>query len=180
MDDKLRDALEVLALRVEAKAKELTDLKRMVNGLAREAGLEPMYPDAETNDTATTGAAIRSDQFYGKSPIVSAREYLEMRGRAVAPEEVLRALERGGFDFDLQGWKDEKTRLRNLSISMGKNTAIFHRLPNGTYGLVKFYPTIQAEKKRKNQGDDSEDTDETTGKPNPTEKAEKAAGKPGA
>jgi hypothetical protein len=181
MDDKLRDALDVLAGRVEAKAKELADLKRMVNGLAREAGMEAPYPDADVTDNTTLGAAIRSDQFYGKSPIVAAREYLEMRGRAVAPDEVVRALERGGFDFDAQGW-DEKMRLRNLSISMGKNTAIFHRLPNGTYGLVKFYPAIQAEKKQKRQG---EDVDETEEKPKgaaddkPAEKPTgKAAGKP--
>jgi hypothetical protein len=38
----------------------------------------------------------------------------------------------------LQGWK-EKDRLRLLASSLAKNTAKFHRLPNGSYGLLSWY-----------------------------------------
>jgi hypothetical protein len=30
---------------------------------------------------------------------------------------------------------------------MGKNSLIFHRLPNGYYGLVKWYPELKKQKK---------------------------------
>jgi hypothetical protein len=152
MDDKLRDALDVLIERVESKSNELAELKRMVNALARETGTGSIYPDAETAG-GSNGAAqpIRPDLFYGKSPIVAAREYLELRGRAVPVEEILQALAKGGFDFEAQKWTEE-TRLRNLAISLSKNSVIFHKLPNGTYGLVKFYPDVQAEKKQRKTG----------------------------
>jgi hypothetical protein len=39
------------------------------------------------------------------------------------------------------GWKDEN-RARTVAMSMAKNTAQFHRLPNGLFGLVEFYPDV--------------------------------------
>jgi hypothetical protein len=57
----------------------------------------------------------------------------------------LEALLKGGFDFEAQGWNDAM-RLKNLGISMGKNSLIFHRLPNGTWGLTKWYPNIKQKK----------------------------------
>ena len=98
-----------------------------------------MYLDA---DLAVTGASglpsLKSDQFYRKSPITAAREYLELRGTAVPLEEILDGLTRGGFDFEHQNWSED-LRLKNLGISLGKNTSIFHRLPNKTWGLAKKY-----------------------------------------
>ena len=139
MTDELQGAINVLVKRIEQKAQELTDNKRMVNSLCREAGLDPFYPDSDLTATGFSGlVSLQSDQFYTKSPITAAREYLELRKTAVSLEEILAALERGGFDFATQGWKDE-ARLRNLGISLGKNSAIFHRLPNGTWGLTKKY-----------------------------------------
>ena len=78
------------------------------------------------------------------------------QGLAVEAEEILQALEKGGFDFKKQGWT-QKTQLRNLTISMSKNSSIFHRLPNGTYGLVKFYPEIEAAKKKGRAGKKEEE-----------------------
>jgi hypothetical protein len=76
---------------------------------------------------------------------VAAREYLDLRGTAVPLDEILEALQRGGFSFESQGWADA-ARLRNLGISIGKNTAIFHRLPNDTWGLAKWYPGVKQKK----------------------------------
>ena len=63
-------------------------------------------------------------------------------------EEIADALERGSFDYKAQGWTNKETRVRNLAISMGKNSLVFHRLPNGFYGLVKWYPDLKKKKQR--------------------------------
>ncbi len=140
MDNELKGAIDILVARVEKKLLEAATLKGMVNGLCVEAGIDPVYSDATTaHSTATT---IRPDQFYGKTPTVAAREYLEIKGRAVGLEEILDAIAKGGFDFEAAGWT-EAARLKNLGIALGKNSAIFHRLPNDTIGLVKFYPEVE-------------------------------------
>ena len=146
VDNELKVAIDVLVARIEKKLSEVAALKGMVNGLCVEAGSDPIYSDSATAySTATT---IRPDQFYGKSPIVAAREYLEMKGRAVSLDEILEALNKGGFNFKAVGWT-EPLRLKNLGISLGKNSSIFHRLPNDTVGLVKFYPEVERKLKQR-------------------------------
>ncbi len=137
-------ALEAILSVVEQKTKELADLKRAANVLSRQLKKPEVFSDID--DSSGVGMLrISPDQFYGKTPIVAAREYLEKRGEAVPVEEVLAALERGGFDFDAQRW-GENDRLRLLAVSMSKNSAIFHRLPNRTYGLLKWYPDRERRK----------------------------------
>jgi hypothetical protein len=113
--------------------------------------LPVQYSDA---DLAVKGSAaipsLNSDEFYGKAPTVAARMYLEKRNKAVPLDEILEALGRGGFDFEAQGWKDEGARLRTLGISLGKNSAIFHRLPSDTWGLTKWYPNAKTKKEKAN------------------------------
>lgn len=170
VDDEISRAVEVLMSKIETKVKELAEMKRTVNFLAREAGMGEPYPESELGpDGSAVGPGIRPDQYYGKSPITASREYLEMRGRAVPVEEILQALERGGFDFDAAGWKNRDSRLRFLAISLSKNTGIFHKLPNGTYGLAKFYPDVATAKKQKksdnSQTAELEEASEETEKP---------------
>jgi hypothetical protein len=93
-----------------------------------------------------------------------AREYLESRKRACEAEEILSALERGGFDFSTQDWK-AGPRLRPLAITLGKNSAIFHRLPNGTYGLRVWYSNLPKKggtKATKNGATDGDVEEEAT------------------
>lgn len=160
MTDEIRGAIEVIARKVAEMEETLTRRKQMVNELCEEAGLPPRYADAQLKPAASGVQTIRSDQYYGKTPTIAAREYIEMRGEAVEPDEIVDALERGGFDFDTQGWK-KQNRVRNLAIAMSKNSLIFHRLPNGTYGLVKFYPEVEAEKKKKKANADDGAVEET-------------------
>lgn len=128
-----------------------------------------LYTDADLAVSGFTGIpAINPSQFYGKTPITAAREYLDIRGQAVKQEEILESLIVGGFDFGAQGWT-EPMRLKNLSISLGKNTGIFHRLPNGMIGLLKWYPNAKAKKSSgktnqdsENGGEESSENTETT------------------
>ena len=138
MSDKLNSAVEALEEELQMQLTGVAETKRMINGLLRRMGKEPAY--AEEME-AVQSATIRADQFYGKQFATAAREYLEMRRNrgAVEATEILQGLKTGGFDFAGTGWK-EKDYLRMISISLAKNTATFHRLPNGTFGLLNWYP----------------------------------------
>lgn len=74
---------------------------------------------------------------------------------AVTHDEVLKALEQGGFDFDALGWKKDN-RARTVAMSLAKNTAIFHRLPNGMFGLKKWYEEAIAKKAKKAEDNEKE------------------------
>ena len=173
MSTELQGAISVLVSRVEQKTQELTEMKRMINSLCREAGQPALYSDADLETKSGAGViALDADQFYGISPTGAAREYLELRDKAVSLEEILDALERGGFDFKEQGWKDE-ARLRNLGVSLGKNSSIFHRLPNNTWGLRKWYPGVK-EKKAAKENDKTETADAEQGETREPEQAKTA------
>jgi len=131
-------AIDAMVALIQLKTKELAELKRATNALCHQIKRPDMFADME-DDIGMGMQRVKPDQFYGRTPIVAAREYLEMRHEAARPEEILEALSRGGFDFDSQNWP-EKDRLRSLAISLSKNSAIFHKLPQGTYGLLKWYP----------------------------------------
>jgi hypothetical protein len=131
-------AVDAMIDLVEQKAKELADLKRATNVMCRQLRRPEIYDEVE--ETVVGGMVrLKPDQFYGKTPIIAAREYLDMRHEAVRVEEILEALVRGGFDFAAQNWP-QKERFRLLALSLSKNSVIFHKLPNGMYGLLKWYP----------------------------------------
>lgn len=146
MNDALRAAVETLTDRVKAKQSELTQLKQTVNMLCREAGLEPMYALEQDDDP---GLSTRPDLYYGKPFSTAARDLLTRRKSALSGEDIMRGLEGGGFDFEAQGWKAEG-RLRAVAASLAKNTAIFHRIPTGQFGLKEWYPAA-IERKGKNR-----------------------------
>jgi len=136
MSERLTAAIEELEEHLATQLSDVADTKKMINQLRRRMGLDPMYSDT----TVETSGSVRPDQFYGKGVATAAAEYLERRrGRgACTADEILSGLIEGGFDFDALDWK-EKDRLRLLASSLAKNTAKFHRLPNGTFGLLEWY-----------------------------------------
>jgi hypothetical protein len=138
MSDKLSAAVETLQEELQKQLSEVADTKRMINGLLRRMGREPIYAE-ETEEAQPT--TLRADQFYGKPLATAAREYLGIRRNkgAVEASEILQGLQTGGFDFRSTGWK-EKDYLRMLAISLAKNASMFHKLPNGTFGLLSWYP----------------------------------------
>jgi hypothetical protein len=156
------DVINTLKARVSELSDEVLDMKRTVNSLCKASGQPAFYTDSELKPTSIGGLpTVKPAQFYGKSPTVAAREYLDMRpDEPVTLEEILDALRKGGFDFNAQGWKNEVMHLKNLSISLGKNTGIFHRLPNGLIGLTKWYPGVKVRRSEKDT--DKTDTDAET------------------
>jgi len=137
MADEFVAAIAALKSKLAEQHRAVLDTKRSINLLLRMAGKASEY--AEDDDSSSS--SVRPDQFYGKGLTTSAAEYLAMRKQACQPAEILRALEMGGFDFDLFPWaKDD--RLRSFSISLSKNagnTGNFHKLKNGSFGLRSWY-----------------------------------------
>lgn len=155
MSDAVKKAIVDMQAILAGKLEEIATLKRTINGMAAAVGDPPVYDVLEEEAAAARrpAAEVRPDEFFGRSPITAAREFLERSGshEPKTVEEILDALTRGGFDFQAQSWKPEH-RLRNLSISLGKNTQIFVRLPSGPFGLVKWYPELKQKKNRSEAG----------------------------
>src|SRR6185437_8994512 len=129
----LGPAVAALQRKLDEQLQGVSDTKRTINMLLKMSGQEPLYPEKDNEHSG----AIRADQFYGKGLATSAADYLAIRKQACQPDEILRALTAGGFDFDLMGWQEDD-RLRSLAISLAKNTGgagKFHRLKNGSFGL---------------------------------------------
>ncbi len=141
MKQELSPAVDALRNQVLVQLAEVNETKKMINALLRRMGEEPEFPDAETGQMLLSGA-IRPDLYYGKPFATAAQEYLERRKQACSPEDIQRALENGGFDFKKLGWKDKKNWPRLTAISLAKNNQKFHKLPNGTFGLLSWYPDI--------------------------------------
>ena len=137
MADELGPAIAALQQKLVEQQRTVIETKRTINMLLKMDGKSPQY----TEDDDPSSSSARPAQFYGKGLATSAAEYLAMRKQACQPDEILRALSVGGFDFDLLGWKEDD-RLRSLAISLAKNTGAagkFHRLKNGSFGLRSWY-----------------------------------------
>jgi len=151
VSNNLEAAISDLTAKLQHQMNEVTETKRAINVLLRMVGKDPMFPD-EAAEQVGASLNIESDQYYGRPLATSVQEFLENRKKstgkkAIEVGEILKALEQGGFDFKAQGWK-ENDRLRSLSISLAKNTKVFHRLPNGMFGLLSWYPDVTAKKER--------------------------------
>lgn len=133
MTDDLNAAVVVLQRKLDEQLQAVAETKKVINMLLKSMGKPPQYADV-----AESGSILRPDQFYGKQFATAAAEYLELRKQACQPDEILKGLSDGGFDFDVLGWK-ENERLRLLAMSLAKNNAKFHRLKNGSFGLRSWY-----------------------------------------
>jgi DNA-directed RNA polymerase delta subunit len=152
MESALQQVLADVQAKIQSHLEEIKKLKRTANNLADMAGEMPIYTDIDIDQE--TGAGVgpnRSDAYYGKRLATACREYLEFRKKAVPVEEILNGLLQGGFDFEALEWSPS-TRLRALAMSMSKNTAVFHRLPNNTWGLLAWYPAATERRTDKTTG----------------------------
>jgi hypothetical protein len=160
MDEATQKVLADIQAKIESHLEEVKKLKKTANMVADIGGQSAIYADVDEDSKAV--GPTRADAYYGKALATAVREYLEFRRQAVPVEDIQKGLEQGGFDFDSMGW-DKGGRLRYLAISIAKNTNVFHRLPNGMWGLNSWYPDATTKKKAKaksrsriNADDDSE------------------------
>jgi hypothetical protein len=127
---------------IEEAQQKIRSLRAAINTVCEQAGLPPRYAEAELTASGSARLAqIQSDTFYGKKQTPAMREYLEMRraqGLGPAkPREFYDALKVGGYQFDTRGDENAIIGLRAL---LRTQPQIFHRLPDGTYGLTIWYP----------------------------------------
>lgn len=152
MEDHLLKTLEQAKRKLAEQEAAVITTKKLINQLCEFGGVKPLYADADFTPSTSAGlGAIRSDYFYGKSATTAVREYLEMRANsqlgAATFAEIIEALKSGGFDFRALS-EDDMVAQRTVSITMGKNSNIFHRLPNGNWGLLSWYPEAKERKKK--------------------------------
>jgi len=146
MAEPLNAAVEELEKQLQEELQKAGTTKKLINSLLRRMG----KPDRYT-DTGEIGLGpVRGDMYYGKPLATAAQMVLERIQHATPVQDILKALEEGGFDFRPRNWS-EKMRLRNLAISLAKNTKAFHKLPNGTFGLRNWYDeaTINASRRER-------------------------------
>jgi hypothetical protein len=147
MSETMEAAISELQEHLNLQLQEAAETKKMINALRKRNGQEPLYADVAVENVGP----LRPDQFYGKPLAAAAGEYLERRKQACPAEEIMRGLEQGGFDFDGTGWK-EKDRLRMLAVSLAKNNAKFHKLPNNTFGLLSWYDAAVIKRAKEERG----------------------------
>ncbi len=125
----LREAIKQLEGDLKGLASEMKKKKQAINVLYETLGEPTPYQLDEDSKV------LQRDQFYAKPFASAASEFLKLKGHASTAEEILRGLEEGGFDFP---WR-QNDQLRSVAVSLGKNVALFRKLPNNTYGLVEWY-----------------------------------------
>ena len=137
MREEMKPAIDALLIDLADQEKQVIETKLLINRLCTRSGMEPMFPDAAAASGSGAVGSIRPDSFYGKVLSTAAREYLEMRRSAnlgpATPRDVYEALAKGGYASNA---KEETTQIVMVRDTLRKNSSIFHRLPNGTYGLL--------------------------------------------
>jgi len=133
-------AIAALERSIQEYEQKIRSLRSAINTLCEQAGMAPRYSETMTAETAKL-AQIQSDTFYGKKQTPAMRMYLEIRkaqglGPAM-PREIFEALKVGGYQFEA---KDDTNAMIGLRGLLRTQPVIFHRLPQGSYGLTSWYP----------------------------------------
>lgn len=153
MSDRLSGAVEELEIQLQEQQQEVSNTKKLINSLLKRMGQPPRYTGI---DVESGFGPIRKDMYYGKPLATAAQMVLERMGQAATSFEIMKSLVEGGFDFRPLKW-GENVRHRNLAISMAKNTKAFHKLPNGTFGLVGWYDAASINAGKKDKGEKADE-----------------------
>lgn len=152
--------LEQAKRKLAEQEQAVTDTKKFINQLCQFSGSPPLFLIEDEKPFGAGIGSIQRDSFYGKSVTTAVRELLEMRKAsglgAATHAEIIEALKTGGFDFETLSTESAVAQ-RAVSITLGKNSSIFHKLPNGNWGLLVWYPEAK-EKKKKVASDQQKET----------------------
>jgi hypothetical protein len=80
------------------------------------------------------------------------------------PREIYDALIQGGYQFET---KNEQVALVSLRSNLRKNSRMFHKLPNGQYGLLSWYPNAKPAKPTANDQDEEDDDEKAAASTKP-------------
>ena len=145
MPNELDPAIAAFERRREEALATVAEYERTINALCKEAGYAPRY--SETSASTTKVTQISDDTFYGQKQTPAMRAYLEIRkaqnlGPATA-REIYEAIKLGGYVFEA---KDAETALVGMRALLRTQPNVFHRLPQGTWGLTAWYPDAKRPK----------------------------------
>ena len=162
MNEAFAPAIAALQEDLKVFERKARGLKEAINTLCVSAGGEPLY-NIKDEDAVGTITNIRADTFYGKTIGQAAREYLDMRRGSnlgpATPREIFEALVQGGLQFETAS---DTNSLISVSSTLRKSSKIFHKLPNGQYGLLAWYPNAKPVK------DDASDQTKSAASNEPT------------
>jgi hypothetical protein len=154
-------AIDLLVGQIEELERKANAYRVSVNVLCEKDGLPPMFPDdgsggggrrfnGEDHQASAGGRpAIGPDTFHGKPQQTAVREFFAIRRAAdplhgpAKPDEILSGLRAGGYVVQA---KSDENALVGLRAMLRKRTAIFYKLPNGTWGLREWYPNAKPPK----------------------------------
>lgn len=141
----LDEAIDEIVAEIAGMESAIRDKKKTVNTLCGVAGREDMYTLDSPESSLPT--RVRSDQFYGQPLASAVRTILEMRRQqnlgAATVNEIFDSLTAGGYQFNT---KTDDVGRQSLRNSLSKNTVTFHKLPNGRFGLLSWYPNAKPSK----------------------------------
>lgn len=162
MTDAFAPAIAALQAELTDLERKARELKGTINVLCKHGGNAELYPNIENEQGSTTIGSIKADTFYGKVIGTAAREFLEMRKAAglgpATPREIYDALVQGGYQFET---KNEQVALVSLRSNLRKNSRTFHKLPNGQYGLLSWYPNAKPAKSTDGENGDAKTAADT-------------------
>jgi hypothetical protein len=157
MSETIKATIKELQGQLRALDEEAIQIKTTINLLCKRGGMDPIYAEPDGSSFAAGAGDIKGDTFYGQPLNSCIRDYLERRKTAglgpATAREIFQALSQGGFQFNA---KSEENAMRSLRITLSKATHTFHKLPNGSFGLLRWYPTV---KPAKPVADDEPDAD---------------------
>lgn len=151
MTKTIDDAITEIVADIAKLESNIREKKTTVNTLCTVAKREKMYQLEEQAEVVPS--RIRPDQFYGQPLASAVRTILEMRKQqdlgAATVKEIFEALTMGGYQFNT---KNDEVAVASLRNSLSKNTVTFHKLPNGRFGMLNWYPNARPAKAAQNGG----------------------------
>jgi len=141
MSEHVEKTIEIFQAQIHGLESDLTEKKRLVNQLCAAIGQQPIYANV---DSVSGARALRPDEFYGQ-PLATAIRMVMERRRAMglgsgSVTDIYDVLVEGGYKFDT---KNEENAKRGLYSTLTKSSTTFHKLPNGSYGLLEWYPNAK-------------------------------------
>lgn len=144
-DSQLTAAIDELEAQLREELATANETKRLINSLCKRAKMSPRY---ELEDMGASVGPIRSDQYYGQPLSTVVRDILVRRKAsglgAATVNELYDMMKKGGYQFEV---KDDTVGRNSLRNSLTKNSNTFHKLPNGQFGLLDWYPNAKEPKK---------------------------------
>lgn len=155
-------AIELLVAQITELEQKANAYRASVNVLCEKDGVPPMFPDvggggggvrSPVREASGEPVQIKPDAFYGRPQQTAVRELLALRYAAgtgpAKPAEILEGLRAGGYQVEA---KTDEVALVGLRAMLRKRTAVFHKLPNGTWGLREWYPNVKHPKESAEKG----------------------------